>query len=56
MKSKPLYTVKELSSILGTHEQTIYDWIEQGKIKSVRLGRLIRIRREELNHILKRGV
>jgi len=56
MKSKPFYTVKELSHILGVHEQTLYDWIEQGKIKSIRLGRLIRIRKEELHRILKRGV
>jgi len=54
--TKGLYTVKEVSKILGIHEQTLYDWIEQKKVKVIRLGRLIRIRREELNRILKRGV
>ena len=54
--TKGLYTVKEVSKILGVHEQTLYDWIEAGKVKAIRLGRLIRIRREELNRILKRGV
>lgn len=54
--TKGLYTVKEVAKILDVHEQTLYDWIEQKKVKAIRLGRLIRIRKEELNRILKRGV
>lgn len=35
---EPLYTVKEAATLLGVSERTIYRWIEEEKIKAVKLG------------------
>ena len=37
-----LYKAKELAKILDVHTQTIYRLGNQGKIRSVKVGRLVR--------------
>jgi len=37
------YTVTELSRLLHVSRQTIYDWINSGRLKAIRVGRVIRI-------------
>lgn len=38
-------SVKEAAIVLGVHEMTVRDWIKAHKLRAVRVGRLIRVRR-----------
>ena len=47
------YTVREIAKILGIHEHTLYRWIKQGKIGSIRLGyKTIRITQQQLDDFI----
>ena len=46
--NQSLLTVKELSSFLHVHPNTIYKWTGEGKIPFVRIGNLIRFSRQEI--------
>lgn len=51
---KEYITVKEAALELRVHELTIYRWIKEGKLQSVKVGQKnVRIEREELNKIIK---
>ena len=45
--------VPEVASILGVGRNTAYSLIKSGELKSVRIGRQIRIPKEELLRFLK---
>ena len=45
-------TVQEASQRLKVTEQTIYNWIDAGDLKSVRVGRGVRIPRSWLNEFV----
>jgi len=47
-----LLTVNESARILRVQPETIYRWVTRGIIPSVRLGRLIRVERRELQNLL----
>lgn len=46
------FTVKEVAEKLKLNIMTIYKWINQGKIKAVKLGDTWRISKTEINRIL----
>lgn len=50
-----MLSVKEVSERLGIHEKTVYIWAKQGKIKSIRMGKLYKITEEEVEYIKKNG-
>lgn len=41
-KRKSLMTVREITTLLGVHQQTVYEWCWAGKIPSVRIGARIK--------------
>lgn len=41
-------SVQEVADILGIHLVTCYNWIREGRIPSIRLGRSVRVRRSSL--------
>ena len=48
----PLFlTVEQTAAVLGIGRNTTYDMVRSGRIKSVRLGRQIRIPKSSLNSI-----
>jgi len=47
------YCVPEVASILRVKPTSIYSWIKSGKLKCVRVGRLIRVTEEQVNCLLK---
>ena len=48
----PLFlTVEQTAAVLGIGRNTTYDMVRSGRIKSVRLGRKIRIPKSALNSI-----
>ena|SRR5947209_1592605 len=50
-----LLTVAEVAEILKLNQQTVRNWIDQGSLPAVRLGRRVRIRRSELERLIDEG-
>lgn len=51
---KQLLNTKEASEFLGIRKSTLYEWVVQKKISYVKVGRLTKFRRENLEKWLKR--
>lgn len=49
-----LLKVSQIAAELQVTGACVYGWIKEGKIPSVRLGKLVRVEREELNRFLDR--
>ena len=49
------FTPDELASLLKVTRQAIYNWIQQGRIEAVRIGRTVRIPAEEVERLLREG-
>lgn len=50
---KQTMTVEEVSTYLQFHEQTIYRWLREGKIKARRVGGQWRFTEEDVQNILR---
>lgn len=48
-------TVNEIAKHLKLNPQTIRNWIDQGRLPALRVGRRIRIRRTDLDRVLEQG-
>lgn len=49
-----LFAVKEAAAFLGVSRMTLYSWVSQRKIAFVKVGRLTKFRREDLDKWLER--
>lgn len=47
------YTVKEVAEILGLTRPTVYNYINSGKLKAVKLVREYRISKDEVRRLLE---
>jgi len=47
--------VEEIATHLGVSKETVYRWLERGKIPAHRLGRLWRFHKAEVDDWVKRG-
>jgi len=47
-----LLKVTEVAKELNVTRQAIYNWINDGKLKSVKFQHVIRVRREDLNEFM----
>jgi excisionase family DNA binding protein len=45
-------TVQEIAKMLKVHEQTVFRWIREGKLESVKIGSNLRITREQLDEFI----
>ena len=50
-----LLTVKQAASILGLQESTIRKWVLSRRMGVVRLGRSVRLRRDEVESLIKKN-
>lgn len=50
-----LLTVAEVAEMLKLNQQTVRNWIDQGSLPAVRVGRRVRIKRSDFDQILERG-
>lgn len=50
-----LYSLKEVAEILGVTYNTVFNLIQNGQIKAVKVGRVLRISQEEVEKITKVG-
>jgi excisionase family DNA binding protein len=48
-------TVKEIAEHLKLNQQTLRNWIDDGQLPAVRIGRRVRVRRVDLDRILAAG-
>jgi excisionase family DNA binding protein len=49
------FTVAEVAEILKLNQQTVRNWIDQGSLPAVRVGRRVRIRRSDLERKIAEG-
>ena len=49
------YTPDELAALLKVTRQAIYNWVQQGRMEAVRIGRTVRIPGEEVERLLRDG-
>ncbi len=47
------YTPEEVAANLKVSRKTIYNWIQEGRLKAVKIGHFWRISESELNRLLK---
>jgi len=48
-------TVAEVAELLKLNQQTVRNWIDQGSLPALRVGRRVRIKRSDLDRILDAG-
>jgi excisionase family DNA binding protein len=48
-------TVAEVAAMLKLNQQTIRNWIDQGSLPALKVGRRVRIRRSDLERVLEEG-
>ncbi len=53
-KMQPLLKAKEAAQLLNLSENTIRQWIWQRRLPVVRIGRAVRLRREDLEKLIER--
>ena len=51
----PFLTVAEVAEMLKLNQQTVRNWIDQGSLPAVRVGRRVRIKRSDLERLLDEG-
>ena len=54
LKEKQLLNTKEAAEFLGISKNTLYEWIIQKKIPHIKVGRLVKFRKEDLEAWLKK--
>jgi excisionase family DNA binding protein len=52
--SRVLYSVKEAAKLMAVSERSIYNLLEQGTLKSVKVGARRLVRRDELDSFVNR--
>ena len=48
-------TVADVAELLKLNQQTVRNWIDQGSLPAVRVGRRVRIKRSDFDRILDEG-
>ncbi len=53
--SEPFLTVAEVAETLKLNQQTVRNWIDQGSLPAVRVGRRVRILRSDFERLVSEG-
>jgi excisionase family DNA binding protein len=48
-------TVAEVAEMLKLNQQTVRNWIDQGSLPALRVGRRVRIKRSDFDRVLERS-
>lgn len=51
-----IFTSKQICDYLSVSDNTLYSWIQAGKLQAVKIGRNWYITRAEIERILKEGI
>lgn len=49
---KPFLTAKEIAETMGVSRWTVARWLESGELKAIRVGAVLRIRRQDFERFL----
>ncbi len=52
--SRVLYSVRETAKLIAVSERSVYNLLERGELKSVRIGGRRLVRRDELDSFINR--
>jgi excisionase family DNA binding protein len=52
---EPFMTVAEVAKVLKLNQQTVRNWIDQGSLPAVRVGRRVRIKRSDFERVVDEG-
>lgn len=53
-RTEEFFTIKEVATILKITEDTVYSWLQDGRLKGIQLGGWSwRIKREDFNEFVK---
>ena len=55
MADDEFMTVAVVATVLKLNQQTVRNWIEAGTLPAVRIGRRVRIRRQDFDQLVDRG-
>jgi excisionase family DNA binding protein len=48
-------TVAEVATILKLNQQTVRNWIDNGKLPAIHVGRRVRIKRSDFERLIEQG-
>ncbi len=54
MIEERIFTIEQVTKLLGFHRQTVKKWIDEGELVASRLGREYRIRESDLDDLMRR--
>lgn len=54
-REDPFLTVAEVATLLKLNQQTVRNWIDQGSLPAVRVGRRVRILRADFERLVEEG-
>lgn len=55
MDESEFLTVAEVAQTLKLNQQTVRNWIDQGSLPALRIGRRVRIRRADFERLIEAG-
>lgn len=55
MDESEFLTVAEVAQTLKLNQQTVRNWIDQGSLPALRIGRRVRIRRSDFERLIEAG-
>lgn len=50
-----MMTVKETADFFGVSPRTVFRWIKSGKLQSVKIGGVVRIKKNEIKRVIGEG-
>jgi excisionase family DNA binding protein len=54
-RAESFMTVAEVAEVLKLNQQTVRNWIDQGTLPALRVGRRVRIKRSDFERVLEEG-
>src|SRR5580658_8851435 len=54
-REESFLTVAQVAELLQLNQQTVRNWIDQGSLPAVRVGRRVRVKRSDLDRIIANG-
>ena len=55
-KMQKLFTAEQAAEILQVKKSTIYDWVYRGKIRHVKLGKMLRFLEDDIKHLINSSI
>jgi excisionase family DNA binding protein len=55
LQEESFLTVADVAEMLKLNQQTVRNWIDQGSLPALRVGRRVRIKRSDLDRVLEEG-